>query len=439
MDGRLLNDYLATTTVGGLFACIGLALLIQQRTRATLGLAVVFIAASLDCITLPLISDQLDPGGVSLLERAQSLCDAGIPVGQVIYIWGLLATTQSSIRGEAVVRLLMRIGLVVSGVVAAIGLLFPDERANDLVYGLGDPGTLSRPGFWLFASTYSFGMLVFGGAWAVLARQQLDDGEQARAVCNALSTPFLVVAIVLPYNLATISFTLSMLLVIAGLYRYAVAQAERSVFLSRFLSPQVAEMVRLEGMAAVLQPREVDLTVVCCDLRGFTAYAEAVPSQAVVDLLGEYYDTVGDAVAEVDGTIKDFAGDGILVLVGAPLTRTDHAAAGLVLASLLLEVGHRVIQHWSTGPHPLGLGVGVASGRVTVGGVGSTGRSEYTAVGAPVNLAARLCSAAADGEILVDERTAVMAGPNGLEPRGSMRLKGLSREVAVFAVPGPRV
>jgi class 3 adenylate cyclase len=107
----------------------------------------------------------------------------------------------------------------------------------------------------------------------------------------------------------------------------------------------------------------------------------------------------------------------------------------LVLASLMLEVGHRVTRHWATGPHPLGLGVGVATGRVTVGGVGSTGRSEYTAVGAPVNLAARLCSAAADGEILVDERTAQMAGPNGLEPRGTMQLKGLSHEVAVFAVP----
>lgn len=77
----------------------------------------------------------------------------------------------------------------------------------------------------------------------------------------------------------------------------------------------------------------------------------------------------------------------------------------------------------------------MASGRVTVGGVGSTSRSEYAAVGAPVNLAARLCSAARDGEILVDERTAELAGSNGLEPRGAMQLKGLSHEVAVFAVP----
>jgi adenylate cyclase len=290
MDGRLLNEFLATTTVGGLFVCIGLAfLLIQERTRATLGMSVTFVAAGLDAVTLPLVGDQLDPGGVSLLERSQALCDAGIPLGLSIYISGLLATTQSSTtRGEIIVRLLMRTGLFVAGLVAAIGLTFPAERANDLVYGLGDSGTLGRPGFWLFASAYTFGMLVFAGAWAVLARQQLDDGEHARAVCNALSTPFLVVSIILPYSLATICFTFSMLLVIAGLYRYAIAQAERGVFLSRFLSPQVSEMVRLEGLASIMQPREIDLTVVCCDLRGFTAYAEAVPSQAVIDLLGEY-------------------------------------------------------------------------------------------------------------------------------------------------------
>jgi class 3 adenylate cyclase len=436
MDGQLLNEYLATTTVGGLFACIGLSfLLIQERTRATFGMAVAFTAAGLDAMTIPLVVDHADPGGANIAERLQSLLDAGVAVGLCIYISGLLATTQSSHRAEALVRRLLAIGYFGSGLVAVLGLTFPVERANDLLYGLGDPGTLSRPGFWMFASVFAGMMVTLGGVWAVLARQDVDDGEHARAVCNVLSSPFLVVSIVLPYNLAIISFTIAMLLVLAGLYRYAIAQAERGVFLSRFLSPQVSEMVRLQGLASVMQPREIDLTVVCCDLRGFTAYAEAVPSQSVIDLLGEYYDTVGDAVAEVDGTIKDFAGDGILVLVGAPLTRTDHAAAGLVLASLMLEVGQRVTRHWATGPHPLGLGVGVATGRVTVGGVGSTGRSEYTAVGAPVNLAARLCSAAADGEILVDERTAEMAGPNGLEPRGTMQLKGLSHEVAVFAVP----
>jgi len=259
-------------------------------------------------------------------------------------------------------------------------------------------------------------------------------GERVRAIVAAVMSPLLVVITIVPLVPSMIVLGITLVIGVYGQFRYFVAQGERGAFLSRFLSAQVAETVRIDGLASVMQPGEREVTVIACDLRGFTAYAEAVPSQTVIDLLGEYYDTVGDAVAEVDGTIKDFAGDGILVLVGAPLTRTDHAAAGLVLASLMLEVGHRVTRHWATGPHPLGLGVGVASGRVTVGGVGSTGRTEYTAVGAPVNLAARLCAAAADGEILVDERTAELTGTESLEPRGAVRLKGLSRDVPVFAV-----
>ena len=253
-------------------------------------------------MTIPLVVDHADPDGANIAERLQSLLDAGVAVGLCIYISGLLATTQSSHRAEALVRRLLAVGYFGSGLVAVLGLAFPVERANDFLYGLGDPGTLSRPGFWMFACVFAAMMVTLGGVWAVLARQEVDDGEHARAVCNVLSSPFLVTSIVLPYNMAIISFTIAMLLVLAGLYRYAIAQAERGVFLSRFLSPQVSEMVRLQGLASVMQPREIDLTVVCCDLRGFTAYAEAVPSQAVIDLLGEYYDTVGEAVAEVDGT-----------------------------------------------------------------------------------------------------------------------------------------
>jgi len=84
-------------------------------------------------------------------------------------------------------------------------------------------------------------------------------------------------------------------------------------------------------------------------------------------------------------------------------------------------------------PHPLGIGVGVATGRVTVGAIGSTTRMEYTAVGTPVNLAARLCSAAEAGEILVDERTGA-AAPDDLEPRGAITLKGLSSPVTTYVL-----
>jgi class 3 adenylate cyclase len=436
MDGRLFNELLGSTVLGGLFVFLGPVFLVaQERSKATVGLALAWLTSGLTLMTSPLLVDRVTPGDVTLVERLQVLIEASAVVTSVVYLSGLLATAQPSPRARILVRTLVRTGYALAAALAVLGLVFPDRRLNDYTMGLGDSGVLGRPGYWLFAAVWLLVMAVFSLAFAVLARQQIDQGEHVRLITNVISAPLLVLSTTLPYKLAILSFFLAAVVVLFGLFRFFAAQGERGVFLSRFMSPQVFEMVRMEGLGAVTRARELDITVVCCDLRGFTAYAEAVPSQSVIDLLGEYYDSIGDAVAEVDGTIKDFAGDGILVLVGAPLTRPDHAAVGLALASLIIKVGHQVTEHWGTRPHPLGLGVGVASGRVTVGGVGSTGRTEYTAVGAPVNLAARLCSAAADGEILVDERTAELTGINGLEPRGEMQLKGLSYEVAVFAVP----
>ena len=87
-------------------------------------------------------------------------------------------------------------------------------------------------------------------------------------------------------------------------------------------------------------------------------------------------------------------------------------------------------------PHPLGLGIGVSSGKVTVGAIGTSARMEYTAVGMAVNLAARLCAAAVDGEILLDHRTVELASAEGVTPRGSMQVKGLAAAQAVYAVVG---
>ncbi|WP_188113513.1 adenylate/guanylate cyclase domain-containing protein [Nocardioides humilatus] len=152
----------------------------------------------------------------------------------------------------------------------------------------------------------------------------------------------------------------------------------------------------------------------------------------MVDLLAEYYDAVGEAVARHGGTITCYAGDGVLMLVGAPLPRPDHAAAALALAQDLIDSINPVLERWATKVHPLGLGVGVASGTVTVGTIGSTNRLDYTAVGTPVNLAARLCSAARAGEVLMDERTAQLAANSRVKRREAMPVKGLIGLQTVF-------
>jgi adenylate cyclase len=93
-----------------------------------------------------------------------------------------------------------------------------------------------------------------------------------------------------------------------------------------------------------------------------------------------------------------------------------------------------VLDHWATGPHPLGIGVGVASGRVTVGAIGSGGRMEYGAVGTAVNLASRLCSAAGAGEVLADAGTVLASGRSDLQPHEPVLAKGLTGEREVYVL-----
>jgi class 3 adenylate cyclase len=167
-------------------------------------------------------------------------------------------------------------------------------------------------------------------------------------------------------------------------------------------------------------------------LRGFTRLSQLLASDQVIRLLNDYYDAIGATVVEFGATLKDYAGDGALVLVGAPLPVPAHAEQGLALAKRLQEATRGVMDHWAGPEMQVGLGIGVASGRVTVGAIGSSSRMEYTAVGPAVNLASRLCAQAKDGEILVDARTAELAGNAGLETRGRVPLKGFG-EVEHFA------
>lgn len=203
--------------------------------------------------------------------------------------------------------------------------------------------------------------------------------------------------------------------------------------MSRFLSPQLVSLVNTEGLRGAMRDTVQDLSVVCCDLRGFTAFAAAHSSDQIIALLREYYDAVGTAVLEVEGTIKDYAGDGVLILVGAPVALADHADRAVRLARRIRELVGAVLADQDAGGTRLGIGLGVASGPVTVGIVGGDSRLEYAAVGQAVNLAARLCGRAQAGEILLDPATVTLASAasvDGFHPCSPVELKGFPQPVA---------
>jgi adenylate cyclase len=230
---------------------------------------------------------------------------------------------------------------------------------------------------------------------------------------------------------APLSLALGEVVFIVGALRYHNVQGARGMFMAQFLAPQVAELVRQRGLRNAMARQRQVVTVVCCDIRGFTAHAQSRPPEKVMLLLRDFYAAVGAAAAEYGGTIKDLAGDGALILLGAPVPFPDQAARAVGLARSLQARARAVVRKHSP---RLGLGVGVATGEVAVGIVGQGARYEYVAVGPAVNLAARLCDEARDGEIRADAETLHAAG-EALPERSELRpLKGVGREVPTYVI-----
>jgi len=328
----------------------------------------------------------------------------------------------------------LRFGQICAGFYALFALLWPDVRIEQFLRSAGGSGAFLRGGFWLFAVPVLLSVLAGLTSLVLLLNRRPDRAERARLLAFAGCTPFMLSGFVLPTNLGTIAIVIGEMILLIGAVHYHVLQGRRGLFMARFLSPEVAKLVSERGLRQAMQDNQLTITAVACDLRGFSSFARAVPSQMVIQVLREYYDAVGAVVARYGGTIKDYAGDGVLVLVGAPIAMPDHAARATEMARQLRATCQQLVGQWrDTGPS-LGIGIGVASGSVTVGVIGGVSRMEYTAVGTAVNLACRLCEQAHDGEILIDTSTRVAAGNLPMSERPAVVLKGFGDPVAHFAI-----
>lgn len=311
-------------------------------------------------------------------------------------------------------------------------LVFPQLRAENFGNLKLEPGERLHPSFWLFSVPLGLSLALGTAATLFTLNRRPDRAEARRLIGFAAGAPFMASGVVLPNDLAPLVSAFGLLILLVGSVQYHVTQGQRAQFLSRFLAPQVAELVTRRGLKSATEEKTLELSVVCCDLRGFTAFSAATSSRRVIEILREYYDAVGAAAAACGGTIKDQAGDGVLILVGAPLPFTDHAQRALELARQIRVVGIALTSRWSNDEMRLGVGVGVASGFVTVGVIGGASRLEYTAVGSPVNLASRLCSEAVHGEVLVDTRTMELMGASAQQ---SGLRAGLALQLKGFALP----
>jgi adenylate cyclase len=329
---------------------------------------------------------------------------------------------------------ILRFGQVCAAAYSVASIAAPDLRVQYFIRAATRPDSIEDWRFWLFAAPIELSALCGLAAIVLLLNRKPDRAEKIRVLAMAAAVPFFLAGFIVPRDIAAVSCVIGEILLLIGSIRYYMEQGQRGQFMARFLSRDVARLVAERGLAQAMQENQLEVTVVSCDLRGFTPYAAAAPSREVLQVLREYYDAVGEVVGRYGATIKDYAGDGILILVGAPIPVADHAARGIEMARQIRSTCIALTRRWGQGGSRLGIGIGVATGPVTVGVIGSA-TLEYTAVGSAVNLACRLCEQAAHGEILIDARTRQLAPADALEPRQPLQVKGFAEPVALFAAP----
>jgi class 3 adenylate cyclase len=206
--------------------------------------------------------------------------------------------------------------------------------------------------------------------------------------------------------------------------------------LKRFLAPQLAELIVSQGNEQILESHRREIVVVFCDLRGYTAFTETAEPEEVLDFLRDYHGTLGPLVAQFEGTLDQFSGDGIMVFFNDPVPIPDPAARAVNMAVAMREAAATLIADWRERGRELGFGAGIAQGYATLGQIGFSERSGYTAIGTVCNVAARLCAEAKDRQILLSQRVnAALRGSVVTEQVGALTLKGLTQPVVAYNVP----
>jgi len=212
-------------------------------------------------------------------------------------------------------------------------------------------------------------------------------------------------------------------------------RSERIGRLKRFLSPQVAELLDSKGHESLLASHRGEVAVVFCDLRGFTAFSSIATPEVVMGLLGQYHQALGKIIVAYEATLTCYMGDGLMLLLNAPLPCVASAMKATRMAVEMQATVQTLILNWRAEGHTIGFGVGVATGEATVGRIGYEGRIDYTAIGRVVNLASRLCSSASDGQVIIDSATAdALTEELVIEPLGAKSMKGFPEPVLVYSV-----
>jgi adenylate cyclase len=206
--------------------------------------------------------------------------------------------------------------------------------------------------------------------------------------------------------------------------------------LERFLSSSIVEKILANPDQVHLGGENQTVTILFADIRGFTRMSEKMEPMEVVELLNEYFTEMTDLVFENGGTLDKYLGDGLMAVFGAPLAKQDDSLRAVKTAIEMQRALARLNRDWEAmGQRSLKIGLGINTGPVTAGNIGSARRMDYTVIGDAVNIASRLCANAAGGQILVSESTHCTLNDRlpakRLEP---IRVKGKETPIEIYEI-----
>ena len=214
-----------------------------------------------------------------------------------------------------------------------------------------------------------------------------------------------------------------------------ISQLERYNLLRRYLSPKLSERILTGDHSFGRGSQRKMMTAVFTDIRGFSSLTDSLEPEEISQLLNNYLTEMIRVVHHFDGTLNKIIGDGILIFFGDPIPFKDHAERAVKMAISMQEETVKLKDEWQRFGHELAVGIGINTGYMTVGNIGSDAHLDYTVIGNQVNVAARLESLAGPGQILISQRTySRVRDLVAVEEMGEITVKGIHNDIKTYSV-----
>jgi len=214
-----------------------------------------------------------------------------------------------------------------------------------------------------------------------------------------------------------------------------VEELERYNELRRYLSPNLTKKILSSGETLGAEPQRKMMTVVFSDIRNFSVLTDSLEPEEIFQLLDRYLSEMTKLIHQYEGTLNKIIGDGLMIFFGDPIPMEDHAQRAVMMAIDMQKRVAELKNEWLQYGHELGIGIGINTGYMTVGNIGSDMHKDYTVIGNQVNVAARLESRAKSGQILVSQRTySRVKDLVEVEKMGGIQVKGIHSPIDTYNV-----